>query len=72
MPYKQLLCHPYIHSNLENFYIYLSPLIFKQIYLNLLIILVQVSSNAMSSKKTPRHGYFGLFMYTYVARTQAV
>ena len=27
-----LLCHPYIpHSNLKNFYIYLSPLIFKLI-----------------------------------------
>ena len=41
------LCHPYIlHSNL---YIYLSPPIIK--LLNLLIILVQVSSNATSSKK---------------------
>ena len=35
-------------------YIYLSPLIFKLIqsqFLNLLIIMVQVSSNAMSSKR---------------------
>ena len=53
------LCHPYIlHSICRIFYIY---------FLNLLIIMVQVSSNATSSKKIPQHRLV-MYMYMYVGQ----
>ena len=70
------LCNPYIpHSN-----IYLSPLILKLQFLisNLLIILVQVSGNATSSKKIPRrkvgtnHVQYMYSTWTYVHRQMHV
>ena len=47
--------------------IYLSPLIFKSQFLNLLIIMVQVSSNATSSKKIPHHRLV-MYMYMYIGQ----
>ena len=60
----------YSHSNLQNFYVYLCPLIFKLTIPNLLIILLQVSSNATSGKKLLRHRF--LLALTYLHKLQVV
>ena len=50
--YKCTMCIR--HTNLVTF-AFVSPLIFKSQFLNLLIIMVQVSSYATSSQKIPCH-----------------